>query len=307
MKMKLVAIGLLFTGIVSVPSFAQQKGARTASNGQSWQQKAQPIVEKEQNGLVNWGDQYVEAVGQSVIDTIRFKNPAQARAMAIRGATVVAQRNLLEIIKGVNIVGETTVEDMITTKDVVQSRVEGVIKGAVPVGKPRIADGLVEVTLRVPLYANNGIAPLVVEPAKEIIDSIAKASPNARLDDNTTTASVSGTVTPEIQEKLKNVVFNLNGQKLNPSMFPMMVDENNNMIFDFTKIYDPNKGQFPKYLQLGKDVLNAVGFKKGAEVIDVVQNSEGKLVVKSEDVKKSGWDKVFNVLGKIAKFVLMFI
>ena len=41
--------------------------------------------------------------GSSVIDNERFKLLAQAKAMAIRGATVIAQRNLLEIINGVNI------------------------------------------------------------------------------------------------------------------------------------------------------------------------------------------------------------
>lgn len=268
---------------------------------------AKPIVEKDSNGTTNWSEQYFEADGQGIIDTIRFKNKAQARAMAIRGAVVVAQRNLLEIIKGANIVGETTIEDMITTKDVIQSKIEGVIKGAVMIGKPRIsADGMVEVTMRVPMYANNGIAPLVLDPAKQIIDSISKSS-NARIEQTDANVLSNPKMDIESQEKLKNVVFNLNGQKFNPSMFPMIVDENGNMVFDFTKIYDPKKGQFPKYLQLGKEVLNNAGFKKGVEIIDLVQNSDGKLTIKTDEKKKTTLGKILSGLGKIAKFALTFI
>lgn len=266
---------------------------------------AKPIIEKDSNGLINWSYQYVEATGQGIIDTVRFKNKAQARAMALRGAIVIAQRNLLEIVKGVNIVGETTVEDMITTSDKVQTKVEGVIKGAVQVGKPRYEDGMVEVTMRVPLYAQNSVAQAVLEPAKTIIDSM-KTNSNARMEDATTNSATPPT-DPAIQEKLKNVVFNLDGQKINPSLFPVIVDDKGNLVFDFTKVYDPKKGQFPKYLQLGKDVLNESRFRKGVEIIDLIQNSDGKLMLKGDEKKKNFWGKLINTLGKVAKIALAFI
>lgn len=292
--------------LFSIGLFAQSgiKKNQVANLYEEALKTAKPIIEKDSNGVVNWGAQYIEADGQGIIDTIRFKNKAQARAMAIRAAVVVAQRNLLEIVKGVNIVGETTVEDMITTKDVIVSKIEGVIKGATMVGKPRISeDGMVEVTMRVPLYANNGIAPLVVSPAKEMIDSISKAS-GSRMEIGQDSEPKPSS---ETQEQLKNVVFNLNGQKFNPSMFPMIVDEKGNVVFDFTKIYDPKKGQFPKYLQLGKEFLNNAGFKKGVEIIDLVQNSDGKLTINPDEKKKTTFGKILGVLGKVAKFALAFI
>jgi hypothetical protein len=81
-------------------------------------------------GKVDWSSQFIEAKGESVLDPERFKNPAQAKAMATRGAVVVAQRNLLEIVKGVHVQGETTVEDMMTKRDLITTRVEGIVKGA---------------------------------------------------------------------------------------------------------------------------------------------------------------------------------
>jgi hypothetical protein len=308
-KMRIFKTTALLLGLTMMVCHAQKQVKKTNSfkSYEDYLKNAKPIVESDSNGTINWGAQYVEAEGQGVIDTIRFKNKAQARAMAIRGAVVVAQRNLLEIIKGVNIVGETTVEDMITTKDVVQSKIEGVIKGAIMIGKPRISeDGMVEVTMRVPLYANNGVAPLLIEPAKEIMDSISRAS-QARTEGTSQDTSKNILQNTLPNEQLKNVVFNMNGQKFNPSMFPMVVDEKGDLVFDFTKIYDPKKGQFPKYLQLSKDILSNLGAKKGVEIIDLVQNSDGKLVVNTEGKKKTTLGKIFSTLGKVAKFVLTFI
>ena len=56
-------------------------------------QVAKPIITPQANGQVNWSEQYIEAKGTAVIDYDRFPNQAQARAMATRGAIVVAQRN----------------------------------------------------------------------------------------------------------------------------------------------------------------------------------------------------------------------
>jgi len=96
--------------------------------------QSKPVIQEKPNGSINWTEQYIEAKGASVIDNERFKNAAQAKLMAKRGAIVDAQRNLLEIIKGVNVTSETTVNDMITTRDYIYTRIDGVIKGAQLVG-----------------------------------------------------------------------------------------------------------------------------------------------------------------------------
>ncbi|UPT68414.1 MAG: hypothetical protein M0D57_07210 [Sphingobacteriales bacterium JAD_PAG50586_3] len=119
---------------------------------------AKPVVQSFTNGNVNYSEQYVEAVGVVVINTDKFPNKAQAKLMAERGAIAVAQRNLLELTQEINIIGETTVKDLGDVSDVVISRVEGKIKGAKQVGPSREVDGTVEVTLRMPLYTNDGFA-----------------------------------------------------------------------------------------------------------------------------------------------------
>jgi hypothetical protein len=257
----------------------------------------EPVVEQKPNGQINWTEQYVEAKGQSVIDTVKFKNKAQAKLMAVRGAVVVAQRNLLEMVKGVNVVGESTVQDMITMNDYVYTRVEGVVKGAQQVGGARETDGYMEVTMRMPIYGNKGIAGTFGEAElnamklklgiKEMTAVANEPNLNAKGDD--------------VVDGSRPFVFNFKGKQIDPSMFPVIVDDNGNIQLDFSKWYDPNSGKFPKYMQLGKEVLQDVGFQKGVDVIDLVQNAKGQFTIPQENKKKVVWQKIGNVAQKIGK------
>jgi hypothetical protein len=86
---------------------------------------APAAVEKER-GLVDWGQNYVEATGMAVApDSARG---AQAKALARRGAIVDLQRNLLESIGGVQIDSRTTMNDFMA-EDRVRSEVHGLIQG----------------------------------------------------------------------------------------------------------------------------------------------------------------------------------
>lgn len=60
---------------------------------------------------------------------------AQRRLTAIRAAEVAAQRALAELLKGVSIVGETTVRDAEVESDLIKSSVSAFIKGFSPVVK----------------------------------------------------------------------------------------------------------------------------------------------------------------------------
>ncbi len=252
---------------------------------------AQPVTEQKQNGVVNWTEQYIEAKGESVIDTVRFKNKAQAKAMATRGAVVVAQRNLLEIINGVRITGETTVEDMITKSDYIYSKVDGVIKGAEMVGNPKEEYGLMVVTLKVKIYEQNGLAPVVFDNLD-----------NDKNKDNNNNNNVVDTSSTE-----QPFMFNFNGKQFDPALFPVVVDENDNVLLDLTKVYDPTKGKFPKYLKQSKNVLKELGLTKAVDIIDVIDAKDGKIKVNTIASKKINWAKVGKTLGQIGKVLLMLI
>jgi len=65
----------------------------------------------------------------------------------IRAAIMDAQRNYLEVIKGAYINSTTTVEAGMLTGDVIQSKVEGLVRNFTPVDTSYWDDGTIEVTL----------------------------------------------------------------------------------------------------------------------------------------------------------------
>jgi hypothetical protein len=103
-------------------------------------------VETVGQGMIDWtsGEVYATGIGAPPAYAV---NPAQARAMAERAAQVVAYRNLLEIVKGVRVDSETVVENFMTKSDIIRTRVDGIIRGAMPVKKQYMSDGSVEVTV----------------------------------------------------------------------------------------------------------------------------------------------------------------
>jgi len=103
-------------------------------------------VETVGQGMINWtsGEVYATGIGAPPSNAA---NAAQARAMAERAAQVVAYRNLLEIVKGVRVDSETVVENFMTRSDIIRTKVDGVIKGAMPVKKLYLSDGSVEITV----------------------------------------------------------------------------------------------------------------------------------------------------------------
>jgi hypothetical protein len=248
------------------------------------------------NGAVNWTTQFVEARGETVIDTVRFKNKTQARAMAIRGAVVVAQRNLLEIINGVKIFGETTVEDMITTNDYIYSRVDGIIKGAEMVGEPYEEYGMMVVRLKAPLYQKNGLASAVYDETEEL-----------KLKSGETPVMKVAEIDEENIEEFRNFIFDLGNKNFDPSLFPVIIDEQNIVLLDLYKLYDPNVGEFPEILKASRELLDSFGFSKGVEVIDVIDSFDGKLVVSDVAKKKINWEKIASTISTVGKVLMMFI
>ena len=262
---------------------------------------SKPVVTEKPNGSVNWTEQYVEAKGMSVIDNEKFKNPAQAKLMARRGATVDAQRNLLEIIKGVNITSETTVNDMIASSDFIYSRLDGVIKGAQLVGEPIEKDGIIELRMRVPLYEKNGLAPVVYDKIPEL-KNVTQTEEVNKINE------ALNQLPPEVKDQvMEGLTFKLNGKTYDPSMFPVIVDENNNLVLDMSKFYDPTTGKFPQILSTAENLFKEAGFDKGLDIINVIKAETGKITIDNESVKKINWSKIGNIAGKVGKFLLMLI
>jgi len=85
-------------------------------------------AQEELNGEINWVSGYVSGIGYGTAEP--SENRVIDKLKALRAAKVLAQRDLLENIKGVRVDSRTTVENMMVKEDIIRTRVEGTIKGA---------------------------------------------------------------------------------------------------------------------------------------------------------------------------------
>ena len=91
-------------------------------------------------GNVDWDSRVITVTGMGAAPP-NAMNPAQARMMARRAAVVDGYRQLAEVVKGVNVDSETTVENMMVTSDVIKTKVSGLIQGARVVAEQVVPGG----------------------------------------------------------------------------------------------------------------------------------------------------------------------
>ncbi len=267
------------------------------------------------NGVINWTAQYVEATGTSIVNRDKFKNPQQAILMAQRGAEVIAKANLLEAVSGVQVIRETTVKDLILESDEIKTRLEGTIKGSRTIGKAKVEGDAVTVTVRLPLYGNNSVADVVID-APQVKNEPVPASNSSPVNNNSTnqgtteggrrptgtpTSPTTSADTPKPAEvNEQGVVFDFGDLKFDPTMFPVIMDEKGNIIFDYKKMYEEIKkkgGKMPKIVTVGQKILD-----KGVEIVKVLETGNGQIKI---DTKK--YPKLQNLLNKAkntGKFIL---
>ncbi len=169
------------------------------------------------NGIINYEDGYVEAVGIGAVDPARIKG-TNARPMCLRAAEQVARRNLLEVIKGVQIDSQTTVKDFITESDIINTSVRGLIKGSYIVNKDYLSDGTCEVTVRMSLsgkFAQTIIPKAIQEEQKR------QPTPPAALQP----APAIPQPTPAGAPVYTGMVVDARGLGARPAMSPKIVDE----------------------------------------------------------------------------------
>ncbi len=94
----------------------------------------------------------------------------KAKVIAKRTALVIAYRQLAEIINGVHVNSETTIENMTLTSDIIRTRIDTVIKGAQIISERELEGNGCEITLQLPMFSvSGGLAEAVIERPAEII------------------------------------------------------------------------------------------------------------------------------------------
>ena len=219
-KVKLLPIILAFTalvtfsGITTTPVYAEPATTSVSVN-----------VEVQQKGMVNWdkgAESDVTAIG---IGLPPDNAGARGNILARRAAVVDAQRNLAEIIKGVQIDSETILENLSVSSDIVRSKVSGLIQGARIIDEGLNPDGSYFVKMRVPMYGAQGSIASVALP--EIRDNLLPEPPLQVEDTALSKQEVS-----ELQNAaFTGIVVNAAAMGLQPTFSPVIYDVNGRVVY----------------------------------------------------------------------------
>jgi len=222
MKMKLVSAALM-AGICLL--FATSGFCQDKIGMSEW-------VEKVGQGSVNWSAGYIEAVGMGAPPE-KSIGKVNARPMALRAAKIDAQRNLLEITKGVRIDSQTVVKDFTVESDVINTQVEGLVKGAQVVKQEYMSDGTVEVTMRMPLYGDLSriVVPAALDKKKDVAPPApapVAPAPAPAAPAPAVTAPAPAAPAPVL---LTGLVVDARGVSARPAMSPRVYDEEGKEVY----------------------------------------------------------------------------
>ena len=226
---------------------------------------AQGVVTQLDKGSINYSEQMINAVGIGFVPS-NAVNAGQARRMALRIAKQDAMRQLIEIVNGVTLTSETTMSGAMVD-DVINTKVQGFIRGARPVGQPKyLSDTSVEMEYSVPM---SGISDIILPPVT--VPASNQSANNAAGAASQNTAPQTGGVT--------GVIIDARGLNARPAMAPRILDQNGN------PIYGPGKYSRKYAVENG-----VVGYSKTLEAAQKDQRVMGNPIV-VKGVATSGTNK----------------
>lgn len=197
----------------------------------------------------------VEGMGAAPPNAI---NVAQGRMLARRAAIVDAQRQLAEVIQGVNVTAETTVEQMMVLNDTVKTHVQALVKGARVIDEKDLPGGGYSVTMQVSMYGvSNSLASTLFDQ-QEPVETFPDPEPRVEATRTVTTVNISvSTETADIPSatsqayaeevpadgamgNFTGLIVDCRGMELNPVMSPVIKNESGQPIYGYKNL-DPDQ------------------------------------------------------------------
>ena len=194
-------------------------------------------VSTQVNAAPNWNTNTIQVTGTSIFPPNSL-NKNHALMQARTGARMDAYRQLLEVVQGINVDAESTVEQMMLTSDVVRTKVSGIIRGARVVSEEEIPGG-VAVTLELPLFGGSGSLAETVIPRPQIIDPIPTPAPDYRPPVDYNPPTVPDYTPTYSSGHYTGLIVDCRGMDINFVMSPVIKDANGRKIYGHTNLdYD---------------------------------------------------------------------
>ncbi len=172
------------------------------------------------------------------IQVVSGSEEGQSRYRALRAAKVVAQRDLLEIIQGLNLYGSTTVQDGMLQSDNIKTTVQGFLRGAAQCGQSYNSEkGFAEVCMQVHLRGKGGlyesILPLITdkELAPDAKPAFQPSAGNAPDQGNTTGNQASAPASP-----YDGLIIDTRSFQFRPALVNRILTDQEEVVFDPSKI-----------------------------------------------------------------------
>ncbi len=183
---------------------------------------------KEVRGQMVFQQGYIQVVGESESGQTRFK--------AKRAATVLAQQRMLETVKGLNLVGQTTIQDGMLVSNSIRTDVSGFLQGAQVVEELYIAgEGYARVTLRLNLYGSNSLfstmAPTLQKPPAELkVEVLPEFKPQVA------TAPAAPAAAPAEPVTFDGLIVIVEGVGFKPALANRIITEKRDILFEPSKV-----------------------------------------------------------------------
>jgi len=164
---------------------------------------------------------YIQVTAESEVGQTRYK--------AIRAATVIAQAKLLETVKGVNLVGNTTVGEGLLVSDTIKQSVQGFLQGAVVVREDYVkGENYGVVTMRLAMHGHsslyNSMAPVIKKPSEKLAPALPEFKPQVQAQ------------TQPVVNNYDGLIILVTGTGFKPALANRIITENQNILFEPAKV-----------------------------------------------------------------------
>ncbi|MBO4779170.1 MAG: LPP20 family lipoprotein [Selenomonadaceae bacterium] len=179
----------------------------------------------------NWNTNVIQVTGMGVAPPNAITQ-AHASMMARRAAISDAYRQLAEVINGVQVDAETTVEKMMLTSDTVRTKISAVIKGAQIVSEGELSGGGYSVTMEIPLFGGTtSLAGAVIE-RPTTIEPFPTPAPDYRPPTDYTPPTIPDYQPTYSHGNYTGLIVDCRGiGRLNPVMSPVIKNANGQKIY----------------------------------------------------------------------------
>lgn len=264
----IISRALVVMVIVTVLSIPPCIGAgdpvvRTLSSGQGW---------------VNWERLVAKGVGHGVLPG-DVENEIEAERIARSAAFMDACRNLLSVLNGICVNGETNVKDLVARSDDLRRAMDGFVRDARVVCKRQLPDRSYEVILQVPITGKGGLISLLESPI---------------LEGNTTEARIG-------EGKYSGLIVDATELAVEPALCPTVLDASGSDVYGCQKVtpslavefgvaaYVSSVGRALKSSRVGRNPLVVKALKSGPRFpTDIILSEEDATRVREAD-SRSGF------------------